>query len=130
TVRRSWTRVGETPVVNARIPNGSMAWKVEKPGFATVEDVSGTFIQQLRFTLHEVGTVPPGMVYATVGDAPYQMQIPGLDHLPAVKLRDFWVDQREVINREFKTFVDAGGYRNRAFWQYPFAKDGRSLTFE
>jgi len=55
------------------------------------------------------------MVHASVGDAPYQMYIPGLDHLPAVKLRDFWIDRHEVTNRDFRKFVDEGRYRRREF---------------
>jgi len=125
-----WTRIGESPAANVRVPNAFLAWKVEKEGFATAEDVSGALVQQLMFTLHERGTEPPEMVHVTVGDAPYQMFIPGLDHLPAVKLQDFWIDRREVTNREFKTFVDAGGYRSPAFWQHLFTREGRSLTFD
>jgi len=117
-------------VTNVRVPNAFLAWKVEAPGLPSAEDVSGALSQQLAFTLHDAATTPTGMVHAAVGDTPYQMYIPGLDHLPAVKLRDFWVDRFEVTNREFKTFVDGGGYRNPAFWQHPFAKDGRTLSFE
>jgi formylglycine-generating enzyme required for sulfatase activity/dienelactone hydrolase len=103
---------------------------VETRGLSTAEDVSGANVRQLTFTLHDNATVPPGMVYAAVGGLSYQMDIPGLDHLPPVKLRDFWVDRYEVTNRQFKRFVDDGGYRNRSFWQHPFLKDGRTLTFE
>lgn len=125
-----WTRIGESPVTDVRVPNTFLAWKVEKPGFAMTEDVSSAFTVQLLFTLHEGGTGPPGMVHVTAGDAPYRMNIPGLGHLPAVKLHDFWIDRREVTNGEFKRFVDAGGYRTRAFWQEPFTRDGRPLTFD
>ena len=124
-----WTSIGESPVAKVRVPNGVLAWKVEKAGFSTAENIFGAN-QQLTFTLEKSGSAPPGMVHATVGDAPYQMLIPGLDHLPAVKLRDFWIDRTEVTNREFKVFVDAGGYRNAAFWRHAFVKDGHSLTFE
>jgi dienelactone hydrolase len=116
--------------VNILVPNTYLTWKAEKPGFAIAEDVSATPTLQLMFTLHEPGSGPPGMVYVTTGDTPYKMVIPGLDHLPAVGLHDFWIDQHEVTNREFKTFVDAGGYRNPAFWRHPFTRDGRSITFE
>src|SRR5207244_8409422 len=119
-----WTHIGESPVADIRVPNTYLAWKVEKQGFGMAEDVSAAPTVQLMFTLHEGGTGPPGMVYVTVGDAPYRMYIPGLDGLSAVKLRDFWIDRREVTNREFKTFVDAGCYRRPEFWQTPLAKDG------
>ena len=38
------------------------------------------------------------------------------------------IDRFEVTNRAFKQFVDAGGYRDRAHWEHPFVKDGRTLS--
>src|SRR2546422_4895086 len=40
------------------------------------------------------------------------------------------MDRFEVTNREFKRFVDAGGYRRRDVWDYPFVKDGRVISWE
>ena len=37
-----------------------------------------------------------------------------------VTLPDFWIDKLEVTNREFKGFVDAGGYRDPKYWKEPF----------
>ena len=36
------------------------------------------------------------------------------------QLPDFWMDRYEVTNREFKRFVDAGGYRERKYWKESF----------
>src|SRR5262249_6158924 len=33
-------------------------------------------------------------------------------------------------NRDFKEFVDAGGYRKKEYWKEPFVKDGRTLAWE
>ena len=38
----------------------------------------------------------------------------------AGQLPDFWIDKYEVTNREFKRFVDAGGYRDRKYWKESF----------
>jgi hypothetical protein len=119
----SWTCVGDTPITDVSVPNAVLAWRVEKTGFETVHDVSpGGLIQSaagrapaavaLRFTLHPMSEVPPGMVHVTVGDAPFRMVL-GLDHRPRVRLRDFWIDRTEVTNRDFKRFVDAGGLHER-----------------
>ena len=43
---------------------------------------------------------------------------------------DYWIDRHEVTNREFKRFVDDGGYRRAELWREPFQKDGRALTFD
>ncbi|NIP92728.1 MAG: SUMF1/EgtB/PvdO family nonheme iron enzyme, partial [Akkermansiaceae bacterium] len=43
---------------------------------------------------------------------------------------DFFIGKYEVTNREYKRFVDAGGYRNREYWRHPFVKDGEELTWD
>ncbi|MFX0008621.1 MAG: SUMF1/EgtB/PvdO family nonheme iron enzyme, partial [Candidatus Hermodarchaeota archaeon] len=45
-------------------------------------------------------------------------------------LGDFFIGRYEVTNREYKEFVEAGGYRNRDYWESPFVRDGRTLTWE
>ena len=52
---------------------------------------------------------------------------PGLIEPRAVG--DFWIDRHEVTNREFKRFVDAGGYEKREYWKTPFVRDGRQLSW-
>ena len=47
-----------------------------------------------------------------------------------MKLHDFWLDKYEVTNKEFKKFVDEGGYRKPEFWKQPFVKDGKTLSWE
>nr|MBA2304000.1 SUMF1/EgtB/PvdO family nonheme iron enzyme [Acidobacteriota bacterium] len=47
-----------------------------------------------------------------------------------VKLTDYWVDQFEVTNRDFKKFVDGGGYRERKYWKEPFRERARTLGFD
>ncbi|MBA3296076.1 MAG: SUMF1/EgtB/PvdO family nonheme iron enzyme, partial [Acidobacteria bacterium] len=47
-----------------------------------------------------------------------------------VELADYWVDKYEVTNRDFRRFVDAGGYRDRKYWTTPFRRGDRVLTFE
>jgi formylglycine-generating enzyme required for sulfatase activity len=47
-----------------------------------------------------------------------------------VKLDDFLMDKFEVTNREYKKFVDAGGYREAKYWKFPFLEDQRPLSFD
>jgi dienelactone hydrolase len=84
----------------------------------------------INVTLKTADETPPGMVFVTTGDEPRIALIAGLDHLPPQRLRDFWIDRHEVTNREFKRFLDAGGYRDRAYWQHPFVDKGRIVPFE
>ena len=42
---------------------------------------------------------------------------------------EFLVDRLEVTNRQFKVFVDAGGYRDPRYWKQEFSRDGRVLPW-
>ena len=46
-----------------------------------------------------------------------------------VTLGDFFIDRHEVTQREFKRFVDAGGYSRPEFWRAPFVDGARTLPF-
>ena len=63
----------------------------------------------------------------------------GADHLPrpwehsaawAGRHPPFFIDRYEVTNKQFKEFIDAGGYQKREYWKNKFARDGRALSFE
>ena len=41
----------------------------------------------------------------------------------------FQIDKYEVTNRQFKDFVDHGGYQDRRYWRQEFVKDGRLLSW-
>jgi cephalosporin-C deacetylase-like acetyl esterase len=47
-----------------------------------------------------------------------------------VLLPAYWIDRLEVTNREYKRFVDAGGYRDPKYWKEPFQDGERVLSFE
>ena len=46
------------------------------------------------------------------------------------QLPDFFIDKYEVTNKRFKEFVNAGGYRDKKYWKYPFTEDGKELRWE
>jgi dienelactone hydrolase len=64
------------------------------------------------------GAIPPGMTRVPGGDS------------PAGKLPGHLMDVHEVSNREFKAFVDGGGYTHRKYWKQPFVSGEKALTFE
>jgi len=119
-VRGEWLPLGKSPV-DVRIPLAYYRWKIEKEGFAPVEIAAPTRLDPVH--LDPISTVPTDMV-----------RIPGgryaLRSLPQVTLDDSWIDKYEVTNRQFKAFVDAGGYAKREFWKQPFLRDGVELSWE
>jgi formylglycine-generating enzyme required for sulfatase activity/dienelactone hydrolase len=116
--------LGKTPLQGNRLPHAFYAFKFSKEGYETVE-VTGTAIEgsPVDIILDPVGSLPPGMVHVPAG------QVDPTGHF-AVKLDDFLIDKFEVTNREYKKFVDAGGYREPKYWKFPFFEDKRPLSFD
>jgi dienelactone hydrolase len=134
-----WQVLGQTPIRDLRIPRELLEFRIEKPGYAPVEDVGllARYLTLVRlgpdsphtYMLETADERPPGMVRAS----PRGLQllaIAGLEHVKPFELADFWIDRYEVTNRAFKAFVDAGGYRERRFWKHPFVKAGKPVTWE
>jgi dienelactone hydrolase len=126
----AWIRLGMSPVTDAVVPNGYLEWRFEKTGYVAASDTTqlAPGRSTLLATLHTQDQTPPGMVHITAGEDPRIALIVGLDHLPPQRLMDFWIDRYEVTNREFKRFVDAGGYRDPRYWA-PFVEGAKTLTF-
>ncbi|MDX1547936.1 MAG: bifunctional serine/threonine-protein kinase/formylglycine-generating enzyme family protein, partial [Rhodothermales bacterium] len=124
--------LGETPVEGRRVARGAYRVHIEKEGFAPVERVVARLLFDPAFhlqrTLVEAERVPDGMVFVPGGR--YRLRGWDLPTAAEVHLGDYVIDRYEVSNRDFKAFIDAGGYRNRAYWQHPFVKDGRRLSWE
>lgn len=123
-----WQHLGSTPLQSIRMPVGVFRWKLEKTGYASVLAASSSWDAQhveaelapfhLNRKLDEASALPEGMIRVEnsttdAGDVP-----------------DFFIDRYEVTNQQYKAFVDAGGYQTRDFWEEPFVKKGRTLTWE
>ena len=103
----TWLALGRTPLNGVRMPRALIRVRLSKAGFQTDRRL-GSSCRRQRYRLDPVGAVPPGMVRVVGGrDAVRSASIGTLD--------DFWIDRFEVTNRQFKAFVDQGGYRRREY---------------
>jgi eukaryotic-like serine/threonine-protein kinase len=118
----AWLSIGRTPIANYLLPFNQYRVRLTTAGFDTIE-VSASSVQRPAIKLMKSGTAPDGMVLVAGG--PYAIGI-----TQAVTLPDYWIDRQEVTNRQFKQFVDAGGYREPKYWSVPFEGDEGPLTFE
>jgi serine/threonine protein kinase/formylglycine-generating enzyme required for sulfatase activity/dienelactone hydrolase len=116
-----WEDIGVTPLPEVRLPFAYYRMRVTKSGYKTLE-VSALLTRQ-PVKLTPESDAAPGMVFVPGG--PFQ---PGA--APPVTLPDYWIDQLEVTNAAFKTFVDAGGYRDAKYWKQPFRDGDRVLSFD
>jgi hypothetical protein len=117
-----WLHVGRTPLADVAVPAGYLRWRVAMDGFAPVERAAYS-IGPVQFTLHPESERPAGMAFVPGGPFAFR-------GFPQVRLEDFWLDTFEVTNRQFKRFVDAGGYTNPEYWTEPFVKEGAIVSWE
>jgi len=122
-IHGQWEYLGKTPLQGNRLPHAFYAFRLSKDGYQTAE-VTGTALEgsPVNVILDPAGSLPPGMVHVPAG------RVDPTGHFE-VKLDDFLIDKFEVTNREFKKFVDAGGYREPKYWKFPFLTDKRTLSF-
>ncbi len=134
----SWEYVGETPLKNVRQPRGVFVWKFDKPGYGAVLRLTPALIPGFylgdsvkgQVTLDEVPKIPSGMLRISPQGYFKSLFIPGYDGMPSLALSDYWIDRYEVTNRQFKMFVDQGGYQKREYWKNEFVQDGKHLSWE
>ncbi len=116
-----WEPLGQTPLRDTRVPFGYYRVRIAKPGYLPLEIASPPGGPSIPLTPEQPAM--PGMV-------PVQGGLYGVGIAGTVRLPDYWIDKLEVMNREFKTFVDAGGYRDAKYWKEPFREGDRVLTFD
>ncbi len=118
----NWEFLGLSPIRERRLPNQFYRIKIEKEGYETVQYVTPTFDwsdkgvipKHIKKSLEKKGTVPQGMV-----------RVEGRGDIP-----DFFIDIYEVTNKQFKEFIDGGGYQKKEYWKHEFIKDGVVLTWK
>ena len=137
-VELDWIEVGVTPLSDFSAPRGVLELRIEKAGYKTGhylvanpgpllgnhEPINGDGpFPEIEMTSESVqGTVriPATQLSVVLQGAPQQAWGGPVIDLPAYE-----IDQNEVTNRAFKTFVDAGGYEDPSWWQDLTFPDGR-----
>ncbi|MBI1342029.1 MAG: SUMF1/EgtB/PvdO family nonheme iron enzyme [Terrimonas sp.] len=125
-----WRRAGTTPLEDARFPLGYLRMEIRKKGYQTIEYAGpwawgklGPDIDTLK--LDPAGSLPENMI--RIPETTASMYIVGLEQESGKNVGAFLIDKYEVTNKQFREFVDAGGYSNRSFWKYPFVENGKEI---
>ncbi len=121
----AWLALGAAPLSGVLIPDGYFRWRVSKPG--TGQLLAAPFTRdKMQFDLAPAGTAA-GMVHIPKG---FFVALIGFIGWVASPLPAYDLDQFEVTNRQYREFVDQGGYRKREYWKQPFTKDGKEMTWD
>jgi len=128
-----WRSAGVTPLKDAKFPRGYLRIEVKKKGYQTIEYAGpwayarlGSDIDTLR--LDAEGSLPESMVRVPKGMT--DMNIVGLEQHGGKRVPEFLMDRFEVTNRQFKVFMNRGGYTNKSYWKYPISVNGKEIAFE
>jgi formylglycine-generating enzyme required for sulfatase activity/dienelactone hydrolase/predicted Ser/Thr protein kinase len=116
-----WESLGTTPVVDHRLPQGLYRLRISKAGYLPMEVTYSAGRATIKL-VSEAEAVP-GMMFVPGG--PVTVGTAGTVVLP-----DYWIDKYEVTNRDFKQFVDRGGYSQPEYWTEPFRHGAQVLSFE
>jgi hypothetical protein len=134
TPESTWVLLGRTPLDALVALSGGGGGqlddnrlRIRAPGYRTL-DLVGFPFGDIRIPLDRENAIPPEMVRVAGGKV--GLQYPGFENREPIMLSDYLMDRFEVTNRDFKRFVDAGGYRRQELWQERFLKDGREIPWE
>ncbi len=119
--------LGPIAVDGVHLPLANLVWRISMPGFQTQEVLGYTGGRTLHFSLSLAAEVPPGMVHVRAGRLSALYRAFGVR---PVELDDYYIDKYEVTNRQFKEFIDQGGYENPEYWPKPLVKEGIPLSWE
>jgi serine/threonine protein kinase/dienelactone hydrolase len=129
---------GDTPLESVPYPRGLTRLELVRAGHRTIHDIVLNLSTGLsnateadsptwRYTLRQPGEIPDEMEEVPRGGFP--LYLPGLDHLETEPTGAFLMDRHPVTNRDFKRFVDDGGYVREEFWREPFSDGERTLPW-
>jgi serine/threonine protein kinase/dienelactone hydrolase len=120
-----WQYLGRSPLAHVTLPQGPHRWKIEKEGFVTHECVVENSF--------EVRLQPQELTGDMVWIGSQMVELPAALHgqRGTVEMPEHLIDRYEVTNKQFKAFVDAGGYGNAEYWEgLDFVKEGRPLSWQ
>ena len=124
----AWVRLGHTPLDSILMALSVSRLRIEAPGRRTLELAFGVFgFPQDTIRLPVDSTIPREMI--PIPAATVTLFLPGLEHEQSLQLGDYLMDRYEVTNRDYKRFVDSGGYRRQEYWEYPFVRNGQTIPW-
>lgn len=131
TPEAKWRSSGITPLTDARFPRGYLRMEIRKEGYQTIEYAGpwpygrlGPDIDTLQ--MDATGSLPENMIRIPKNEA--SMYIVGLEQEAGKQVGEFLIDRYEVTNKQFKAFIEAGGYTNTFFWKFPFYSNGEEIS--
>lgn len=125
-----WQLLGKTPLEDVRVPNGGLKVQFKSDKGTYVEHTHSYYLSDdyNNFILPSTDEILEDHVVFIGGMK--KLKYPGIDHLPGIDIKPYSMSKYEVTNKEYKEFLDAGGYADPQYWDFPYELDGEELSFE
>lgn len=133
----TFIELGKTPLEDVRLSTSIKQFVFRLDGHTDAVAVSdNSFFNQVTTIdrkLFKKGEIEEGMIHITEGRG---FKLTGMVFDTSIAdgfaptVPEFLIDKFEVTNKQYKEFVDAGGYTNQEYWGVIFSKDGDELPFE
>lgn len=126
-----WYALGKTPLMDVRVPNGILKFRFTNKGVSYTDFMHPYYLsnEYNNFLLPvEDSSIPEDHIILVGGKKP--LSYPGIDHLPAIDIKPYSISKYEVTNEEFKEFVDAGGYDDPKYWDFPYTMNTKVLDYK
>jgi eukaryotic-like serine/threonine-protein kinase len=121
-----WHDLGTTPIESLPLPYQIGLFRFKKPGYRTLYTMATRFYSTLAL---DRADTPDSDMITVAGDSGYGTFMVGTDGSPELALGDWKIARYETTNREYKAFVDAGGYRDSTWWDLPIRDGNRTLSW-
>ena len=128
-----WRFAGSTPFKDILLPRPYLRMEIRKKGYQTIE-YAGTpgscklWKDSSNLILDKEGALPENMVRIPAKET--LMYIVGLEQNGPKDVSAFLMDKYEVTNKQFKAFMDAGGYTNKSFWNKPIYSSDKEISLD
>jgi formylglycine-generating enzyme required for sulfatase activity/dienelactone hydrolase len=129
--------IGVSPIKNKPVIRGGYKIFLEKDGYVPCERIFSSALAlegskrptdvMIEVNLLEMQKYIDQMVLVPGG--PYELVGWDAPTADEIQLDDFYIDKYEVSNKDFKAFIDAGGYLKKQYWKYPFLHKGQALSW-
>ena len=128
-----WRLAGTTPFIDVKFPRPYLRMEIRKKGYQTIE-YAGVALSWKNWkdssslVLDKGGILPVNMVRMPAKKT--YMNIVGLESHGGKDVASFLMDKYEVSNKLYKAFMEAGGYTNKKFWNYPIYTNEKEIPLE
>ena len=128
-----WRLAGTTPFTVVKFPRPYLRMEIRKKGYQTIEYAGvaaswRNWKDSSSLVLDKEGSLPVNMVRMPAKKT--FMNIVGLESHGGKDVPSFLMDKYEVSNKLYKAFMEAGGYTNKKFWNFPIYSNGKEILLD